>query len=178
MLFVPWACVLFQETLRKISTTLALKNEEIQNFICCLKQSLENLEVKRCGTQSPKSSPELVICWQFSYPSVREKLFDHIYLLSVPSILHRSGHEEGGIVIVGACGQHSWFFPPVLDSGSFMQLVAHSGRQPACSRKCLSYGGCWYKALCSLWPLLGIILERIWDPSCMRMHTTVYSHSQ
>ncbi len=35
----------FQESLRKIITTLALKNEEIQNFICCLKQSLENLEV-------------------------------------------------------------------------------------------------------------------------------------
>uniref|UniRef100_A0A8C9RUQ1 Fibronectin type III and SPRY domain-containing protein 1 n=1 Tax=Scleropages formosus TaxID=113540 RepID=A0A8C9RUQ1_SCLFO len=33
-----------KETLRKISTTLALKNEEIQNFICCLKQSLQNLE--------------------------------------------------------------------------------------------------------------------------------------
>lgn len=36
---------LFQESLRKIITTLALKNEEIQNFICCLKQNLENLEV-------------------------------------------------------------------------------------------------------------------------------------
>ncbi|KAJ8419014.1 hypothetical protein AAFF_G00005130 [Aldrovandia affinis] len=34
-----------KEPLRKITTTLALKNEEIQNFICCLKQSLENLEV-------------------------------------------------------------------------------------------------------------------------------------
>ncbi|XP_035277557.1 fibronectin type III and SPRY domain-containing protein 1-like [Anguilla anguilla] len=33
-----------RESLRKISTTLALKNEEIQNFICCLKQSLQNLE--------------------------------------------------------------------------------------------------------------------------------------
>lgn len=36
---------MFQESLRKIITTLALKNEEIQNFICCLKQNLENLEV-------------------------------------------------------------------------------------------------------------------------------------
>ncbi|KAJ8362927.1 hypothetical protein SKAU_G00117580, partial [Synaphobranchus kaupii] len=33
-----------RESLRKISTTLALKNEEIQNFICCLKQCLQNLE--------------------------------------------------------------------------------------------------------------------------------------
>jgi len=36
---------MFQESLRKIITTLAQKNEEIQNFICCLKQNLENLEV-------------------------------------------------------------------------------------------------------------------------------------
>lgn len=35
-----------QESLRKIITTLALKNEEIQNFICSLKQSLQNLEVQ------------------------------------------------------------------------------------------------------------------------------------
>ncbi|XP_051757980.1 fibronectin type III and SPRY domain-containing protein 1 isoform X3 [Ctenopharyngodon idella] len=34
-----------KESLRKIITTLALKNEEIQNFVCCLKQNLENLEV-------------------------------------------------------------------------------------------------------------------------------------
>uniref|UniRef100_A0A8C7IML7 Fibronectin type III and SPRY domain-containing protein 1 n=1 Tax=Oncorhynchus kisutch TaxID=8019 RepID=A0A8C7IML7_ONCKI len=33
-----------KESLRKITTTLALKNDEITNFICCLKQSLENLE--------------------------------------------------------------------------------------------------------------------------------------
>ncbi|KAG7456881.1 hypothetical protein MATL_G00240520 [Megalops atlanticus] len=33
-----------KESLRKICTTLALKNEEIQDFICCLKQSLQNLE--------------------------------------------------------------------------------------------------------------------------------------
>ncbi|XP_065102804.1 fibronectin type III and SPRY domain-containing protein 1 isoform X1 [Paramisgurnus dabryanus] len=33
-----------RESLRKIITTLALKNEEIQNFICCLKQNLQNLE--------------------------------------------------------------------------------------------------------------------------------------
>lgn len=40
-------CV-FQESLQKIVNTLALKNEEIQNFICCLKQNLQNLEV-RCA---------------------------------------------------------------------------------------------------------------------------------
>ncbi|CAL8349347.1 fibronectin type III and SPRY domain-containing protein 1 [Gadus morhua] len=33
-----------KESLRKITTTLTLKNEEITNFICSLKQSLENLE--------------------------------------------------------------------------------------------------------------------------------------
>ncbi|KAJ8378572.1 hypothetical protein AAFF_G00238770 [Aldrovandia affinis] len=33
-----------KESLRKISTTLALKNEEIQNFVWCLRQSLQNLE--------------------------------------------------------------------------------------------------------------------------------------
>lgn len=35
-----------QESLRKITHTLALKNEEIANFVCMLKQSLENLEVQ------------------------------------------------------------------------------------------------------------------------------------
>lgn len=39
--------VFFQESLRKITHTLALKNEEISNFVCTLKQSLENLEVRR-----------------------------------------------------------------------------------------------------------------------------------
>ncbi|XP_047231365.1 fibronectin type III and SPRY domain-containing protein 1 [Girardinichthys multiradiatus] len=33
-----------KESLRKITHTLAVKNEEISNFICTLKQSLENLE--------------------------------------------------------------------------------------------------------------------------------------
>lgn len=34
-----------QESLRKITHTLATKNEEISNFVCSLKQSLDNLEV-------------------------------------------------------------------------------------------------------------------------------------
>lgn len=38
--------VFLQESLRKITHTLALKNEEISNFVCTLKQSLENLEVR------------------------------------------------------------------------------------------------------------------------------------
>lgn len=41
--------VFLQESLRKISHTLALKNEEISNFVCTLKQSLENLEVQPSG---------------------------------------------------------------------------------------------------------------------------------
>ncbi|XP_076860457.1 fibronectin type III and SPRY domain-containing protein 1 [Brachyhypopomus gauderio] len=40
-----------KESLRKIVTTLALKNEEIQNFICCLKQSLQNLEANSTRVQ-------------------------------------------------------------------------------------------------------------------------------
>lgn len=36
-----------QESLRKITHTLAMKNEEISNFICTLKQSLDNLEVPK-----------------------------------------------------------------------------------------------------------------------------------
>lgn len=44
VLFYVCVCV-FQESLHKIVNTLALKNEEIQNFICCLKQNLQNLEV-------------------------------------------------------------------------------------------------------------------------------------
>lgn len=38
----PWG----QEALRKIITTLAVKNEEIQNFIYSLKQMLLNVEVR------------------------------------------------------------------------------------------------------------------------------------
>ncbi|XP_048844895.1 fibronectin type III and SPRY domain-containing protein 1-like isoform X3 [Brienomyrus brachyistius] len=45
-----------KETLRKISTTLALKNEEIQNFICCLKQSLKNLESNSSRVQEDLES--------------------------------------------------------------------------------------------------------------------------
>lgn len=41
--------VFLQESLRKITHTLALKNEEISNFVCTLKQSLENLEVQPLG---------------------------------------------------------------------------------------------------------------------------------
>ncbi|XP_018583887.1 fibronectin type III and SPRY domain-containing protein 1 [Scleropages formosus] len=40
-----------KESLRKICTTLALKNEEIQNFICFLKQSLQNVEVNASRVQ-------------------------------------------------------------------------------------------------------------------------------
>lgn len=36
-----------QEALRKIITTLAVKNEEIQSFIYSLKQMLLNVEVRR-----------------------------------------------------------------------------------------------------------------------------------
>lgn len=39
---LPWG----QEALRKIITTLAVKNEEIQNFIYSLKQMLLNVEVR------------------------------------------------------------------------------------------------------------------------------------
>lgn len=35
-----------QESLLKITHTLTMKNEEISNFVCTLKQSLDNLEVK------------------------------------------------------------------------------------------------------------------------------------
>lgn len=38
-----------QEALRKIITTLAMKNEEIQSFIYSLKQMLLNVEVKVVG---------------------------------------------------------------------------------------------------------------------------------
>ncbi|XP_035271811.1 fibronectin type III and SPRY domain-containing protein 1 [Anguilla anguilla] len=40
-----------KDSLRKITNTLALKNEEIQNFICCLKQSLLNLEANSARVQ-------------------------------------------------------------------------------------------------------------------------------
>ncbi|TRY95202.1 hypothetical protein DNTS_010014 [Danionella cerebrum] len=45
-----------KESLKKIITTLALKNEEIQNFICCLKQSLENLEANSSRVQEDLES--------------------------------------------------------------------------------------------------------------------------
>ncbi|XP_026882061.2 fibronectin type III and SPRY domain-containing protein 1 isoform X1 [Electrophorus electricus] len=45
-----------KESLRKIVTTLALKNEEIQNFICCLKQSLQNLEANSVRVQEDLES--------------------------------------------------------------------------------------------------------------------------
>ncbi|XP_056133184.1 fibronectin type III and SPRY domain-containing protein 1 [Lampris incognitus] len=45
-----------KESLRKIITTLALKNEEITNFICSLKQSLENLEVNSSRVQEDLES--------------------------------------------------------------------------------------------------------------------------
>uniref|UniRef100_A0A8C1E9Z9 Fibronectin type III and SPRY domain-containing protein 1 n=1 Tax=Cyprinus carpio carpio TaxID=630221 RepID=A0A8C1E9Z9_CYPCA len=45
-----------KESLRKIITTLALKNEEIQNFICCLKQSLDNLEANSNQVQEDLES--------------------------------------------------------------------------------------------------------------------------
>uniref|UniRef100_A0A9J8AD32 Fibronectin type III and SPRY domain containing 1 n=1 Tax=Cyprinus carpio carpio TaxID=630221 RepID=A0A9J8AD32_CYPCA len=41
---------------QKIITTLALKNEEIQNFICCLKQNLENLEANSNRVQEDLES--------------------------------------------------------------------------------------------------------------------------
>lgn len=51
----PWG----QEALRKIITTLAVKNEEIQSFIYSLKQMLLNMEVRagdgREGGGSPMS---------------------------------------------------------------------------------------------------------------------------
>lgn len=40
---LPWG----QEALRKIITTLAVKNEEIQSFIYSLKQMLLNVEVRK-----------------------------------------------------------------------------------------------------------------------------------
>ncbi|XP_076135095.1 fibronectin type III and SPRY domain-containing protein 1 [Alosa pseudoharengus] len=45
-----------KESLRKIITTLALKNDEIQNFICCLKQSLQNLEANSTRVQEDLES--------------------------------------------------------------------------------------------------------------------------
>lgn len=43
MCMLPWG----QEALRKIITTLAVKNEEIQSFIYSLKQMLLNVEVRK-----------------------------------------------------------------------------------------------------------------------------------
>lgn len=48
------ACACFgwgQEALRKIITTLAVKNEEIQSFIYSLKQMLLNVEVRKSPLQ-------------------------------------------------------------------------------------------------------------------------------
>ncbi|XP_062854308.1 fibronectin type III and SPRY domain-containing protein 1 [Trichomycterus rosablanca] len=45
-----------KESLRKIVSTLAFKNEEIQNFICCLKQSLQNLEANSTRVQEDLES--------------------------------------------------------------------------------------------------------------------------
>uniref|UniRef100_A0A8B9HU81 Fibronectin type III and SPRY domain-containing protein 1 n=1 Tax=Astyanax mexicanus TaxID=7994 RepID=A0A8B9HU81_ASTMX len=45
-----------KESLQKIVTTLALKNEEIQNFICCMKQSLQNLEANSTRVQEDLES--------------------------------------------------------------------------------------------------------------------------
>ncbi|KAK2841455.1 hypothetical protein Q7C36_013034 [Tachysurus vachellii] len=45
-----------KESLQKIVNTLALKNEEIQNFICCLKQNLLNLEANSTRVQEDLES--------------------------------------------------------------------------------------------------------------------------
>uniref|UniRef100_H3D6M3 Fibronectin type III and SPRY domain containing 1 n=1 Tax=Tetraodon nigroviridis TaxID=99883 RepID=H3D6M3_TETNG len=45
-----------KESLRKITHTLALKNEEISNFVCTLKQSLENLEANANRVQEDLES--------------------------------------------------------------------------------------------------------------------------
>uniref|UniRef100_A0A3B3B7P9 Fibronectin type III and SPRY domain containing 1 n=1 Tax=Oryzias melastigma TaxID=30732 RepID=A0A3B3B7P9_ORYME len=45
-----------QESLRKITHTLAVKNEEISNFICSLKQSLNNLETNSNRVQEDLES--------------------------------------------------------------------------------------------------------------------------
>ncbi|PWA20991.1 hypothetical protein CCH79_00007345 [Gambusia affinis] len=47
---------LSEESLRKITHTLAVKNEEISNFICTLKQSLENLEANSNRVQDDLQS--------------------------------------------------------------------------------------------------------------------------
>ncbi|KAJ3599307.1 hypothetical protein NHX12_033270 [Muraenolepis orangiensis] len=44
------------ESLRKITTTLTLKNEEITNFLCSLKQSLDNLEANSTRVQGDLES--------------------------------------------------------------------------------------------------------------------------
>uniref|UniRef100_A0A3Q3N5E5 Fibronectin type III and SPRY domain-containing protein 1 n=1 Tax=Mastacembelus armatus TaxID=205130 RepID=A0A3Q3N5E5_9TELE len=45
-----------KESLRKITNTLAMKNEEISNFICTLKQSLDNLEANSSRVQDELES--------------------------------------------------------------------------------------------------------------------------
>ncbi|KAM7388479.1 hypothetical protein PAMP_024650 [Pampus punctatissimus] len=49
-------CVFMRESLRKITHTLATKNEEISNFICSLKQSLDNLEANSSRVQEDLES--------------------------------------------------------------------------------------------------------------------------
>lgn len=63
-----WPCVCGrfrwgQEALRKIITTLAVKNEEIQSFIYSLKQMLLNIEVRAGGWKRERGQPyELAYC--------------------------------------------------------------------------------------------------------------------
>ncbi|KAK2835757.1 hypothetical protein Q5P01_016241 [Channa striata] len=45
-----------KESLRKITHTLAMKNEEISNFICTIKQSLDNLEANSNRVQEDLES--------------------------------------------------------------------------------------------------------------------------
>ncbi|KAA8590041.1 hypothetical protein FQN60_013406 [Etheostoma spectabile] len=45
-----------KESLRKITHTLAMKNEEISNFVCTLKQSLDNLEANSSRVQEDLES--------------------------------------------------------------------------------------------------------------------------
>lgn len=57
------ACVrasLAQEALRKIITTLAVKNEEIQSFIYSLKQMLLNVEVRKVPQGGREGSAEVL----------------------------------------------------------------------------------------------------------------------
>ncbi|TNN30537.1 Fibronectin type III and SPRY domain-containing protein 1 [Liparis tanakae] len=45
-----------EESLRKITHTLAMKNEEISNFVCTVKQSLSNLETNTNKVQEDLES--------------------------------------------------------------------------------------------------------------------------